>query len=205
MRKPVRKLCYPDRPFSKIMKVNRQLLKDCANGDRRAQFQLYKSCYSVLMGVCIRYKKNQDEAAEVLNMGFLKILNNIGKYREEVPFEAWIRRIMINTVIDEFRKYRKVQELIEYTDFTDDHNYYDQVDYNTADQNFDAEQLEMIIKRLPPISQKVFNLYAIDGFNHREIGEMLGISDGTSKWHLSFARKKIQEMIQNTLHSSKVI
>ena len=187
------------------MKVNRQLLLDCARGDRRAQFQLYKSCYSVLMGVCIRYRKDQDEAAEILNTGFLKILTKLEKYKEEVPFEAWIRRIMINTVIDEFRKNRKVQELIEHTDFTDDYKYTDQVDYNVADRNFDAEQLELLIKRLPPVSQKVFNLYAVDGYNHREIGEMLGISDGTSKWHLSFARKKLQEMIRTTIHSSKVI
>ena len=187
------------------MKVNRQLLSDCAQGDRRAQFQLYKSCYSVLMSVCMRYKKDQDAAAEVLNMGFLKILNNIGKYKEEVPFEAWIRRIMINTVIDEFRKNRKVQELMESTDFTEDQNYTDYVDYNTADRLFDAEQLEAIIKRLPPVSQKVFNLYAIDGYTHKEIADMLGISDGTSKWHLSFARKKIKEIIQQTIHSSKVI
>lgn len=187
------------------MKVDRQLIMDCARGDRRAQFQLYKSCYSVLMGVCIRYKKDQDEAAEILNAGFLKILNNLEKYKESVPFEAWIRRIMINTVIDEFRKNRKVKELVEHTDFTETHKYNDQVEYNTADRNFDAEQIELLIKRLPPVSQKVFNLYAVDGYNHREIGEMLNISDGTSKWHLSFARKKLQEMIRNTIHSSKVI
>ncbi|MEL6924377.1 MAG: RNA polymerase sigma factor [Bacteroidota bacterium] len=185
--------------------VDRQLLKDCARGDRRAQFQLYKRCYSVLMGVCIRYKKNEEDAAEVLNMGFLKILNNIGKYREEVPFEAWIRRIMINTVIDEFRKNRKVQELMETTDFSEHNNFTDFVDYNTADRLFDAEQLEAIIKMLPPVSQKVFNLYAIDGYSHKEIGAMLDISDGTSKWHLSFARKKIQEIIQTTINKSKVI
>ena len=185
--------------------VDRQLLKDCARGDRRAQFQLYKRCYSVLMGVCMRYKKNEEDAAEVLNQGFLKILNNIDKYREEVPFEAWIRRIMINTVIDEFRKNRKVHELMETTDFSEQNNFTDYVDYNTADQIFDAEQLEAIIKMLPPVSQKVFNLFAIDGYSHKEIAAMLDISDGTSKWHLSFARKKIKEIIQSTINKSKVI
>lgn len=157
------------------------------------------------MGVCIRYKQDEDEAAAILNVGFLKILNNIAKYKEDVPFEAWIRRIMINTVIDEFRKNRKVQELIEYSDFSEEESFTSFIDYNNAEKLFDVEQLEAIIKRLPPISQKVFNLYAIDGYNHKEIGEMLGISDGTSKWHLSFARKRIQEIMQKSINSTKVI
>ncbi len=187
------------------MKVSQQLIQDCVNGDRRAQFQLYKSCFNILMGVCMRYKKDEDEAASILNMGFLKILNNLGKYKPEAPFDAWIRRIMINTVIDEFRKNRKVKELIEHTDFSETESYTKAVDYNTADQMFDAERLEGFIKKLPNVTQKVFNLYAIDGYNHKEVGEKLGISDGTSKWHLSSARKKLQEMIQNAINASKVI
>jgi len=187
------------------MNVSHQLIQDCKNGDRKAQFQLYKSCFNILMGVCMRYKKDEDEAASVLNIGFLKILNNLDKHRPEVPFEAWIRRIMINTVIDEFRKNRKVRELIEHTDFSESESYNKAVDYNTADQKFDAERLEAFIKRLPPVSQKVFNLFAIDGYSHKEIGEMLGISDGTSKWHLSSSRKKLQEMIQQAINASKVI
>ncbi len=187
------------------MEISQQLLKDCQNGDRRAQFQLYKSCFNVLMGVCMRYKKDESESASVLNQGFLKILTNLDKYDPKVPFEAWIRRIMINTVIDEFRKNRKVRELIEHTDFTEHNAITTQVDYNLADQKFDAERLEALIKQLPPVSQKVFNLYAIDGYSHKEIGEMLGISDGTSKWHLSSARKKLQEMIQQAINAHKVI
>ncbi len=187
------------------MKVSQQLIQDCIKGDRRAQFQLYKSCFNVLMGVCIRYKKDESEAASVLNMGFLKILNNLEKYNPSAPFEAWIRRIMINTVIDEFRKNRKVRELIEHTDFSENGHLSKAVDYNTADQMFDAQRLELFIKKLPPVSQKVFNLYAVDGYSHKEIGEMLGMSDGTSKWHLSSARKKLQEMIHQAINASKVI
>ena len=187
------------------MKVSQQLIQDCIHGDRRAQFQLYKSCFNILMGVCMRYKKDEDEAASVLNMGFLKILTNLEKFKPGVPFDAWIRRIMINTVIDEFRKNRKVRELIEHTDFSESESYIKTVDYNTADQMFDAERLEGFIKQLPTVSQKVFNLYAIDGYNHKEIGELLGISDGTSKWHLSSARKKLQDMLQKAINASKVI
>lgn len=187
------------------MNINPQLIKDCKKGDRRAQFQLYKTCFPVLMGVCIRYRKSQNDAAEILNVGFLKVLNKIGTYKTEVPFEAWIRRIMINTLIDDFRKNRKVKELIEHTDFSEEERFHDVIDYDRADKVFDAEHLELLIKQLPPVSQKVFNLYAIDGYIHREIAEMLGISVGTSKWHLSFARSKLQEMMKQTINSSKVV
>ena len=177
------------------MKISTQLISDCQQGNRRAQFQLYQSCFSTLMGVCMRYKKNESEAVEILNIGFLKILKNLDKRQPNAPFEAWIKRIMINTAIDDFRKNRKVKELIEHTDFEDYHSHEGLVELNTADLKFDAEQLENMIKRLPPVSQKVFNLFAIDGFSHKEIAEMLGISNGTSKWHLSFARKKLKEFI----------
>ena len=187
------------------MDINPQLLKDCMNGDRRGQFQLYKSCFNLLMGVCIRYRKSEDEAASILNIGFLKILNNLNKYKKEVPFDAWIRRIMINTIIDDFRKNRKVRELIEHTDFSEYETGTELIDFNQADQLFDAEQLERFIRNLPPVSQKVFNLYAIDGYAHKEIADLLGISEGTSKWHLSSGRKKIQEMMQKAINSSKVM
>ncbi len=186
------------------MQISRQLLQDCRRKDRKAQFALYKACYSILMSVCMRYKRNKDDAAAVLNEGFLKILNNLDKYDDSTPFEAWIKRIMINTIIDEFRKNRKVKELIEYTNFEEEERYADQFDFNTADQQFDAEDLEVIIQTLPPMTQKVFNLYAIDGYTHKDIADLLDISDGTSKWHLSSARKKLQEAIQTKMNSAKV-
>lgn len=184
--------------------MNLQLLQDCKKGDRKAQFQLYRLCYPTLMRVCLRYQKNESEAAAALNTGFLKILKNIDKYSGKASFEAWIKRIMINTMIDEFRKNRKVRELIEHTDFSESHHVNTQVSYNEADEKFDAEELEILIQALPPMSQKVFNLYAIDGFSHKEIGAMLKISDGTSKWHLSFARKKLREWIREKMKRKNV-
>ncbi len=182
--------------------IDSQLLKDAAKGDRRAQFQLYKRCSSVLMSVCVRYRRSEDEAVGMMNAGFLKILQNLEKYGGETPFEAWIRRIMINTLIDDFRKNRKVSELIENHDFTDTHDHDTLVDFNTADLRFDAAQLEAMIRKLPPVSMKVFNLFAIDGYSHQEIGAMLRISEGTSKWHVSFARQRLREMLtkENAVH-----
>lgn len=187
------------------MAINPQLIKDCARGDRKAQFQLYRSCFGLLMSVCLRYRKNEDDAAEILNVGFMKVLTNLDKYKDKVPFEAWIRRIMINTLIDDFRKNRKVKELIESTDFEHEEIFTSSVNYNEADLHFDADDLQNMVNQLPPMSRKVFNLYAIDGYSHKEVGAVLGISDGTSKWHLSFARKKLQNMVQEAMKSSKII
>lgn len=178
------------------MNVDPHILEACRRSDRKAQSALYKQCFSLLMGVCVRYVKQEDEAVALLNMGFLKILNNLDRYRSEVPFEAWIRRIMINTVIDEYRKNKKHKALIEYTDQEDKAVYTsDSVAYNDAAEQLEAEEIEQMIRALPPVSQQVFNLYAIDGYSHKEIGEMLRISVGTSKWHVSFARQKIREML----------
>ena len=195
--------CHPSK---ETMKLDKKLLQLCLKGDRKGQFKLYEKCFHMLMSVCIRYKQDQDEAAEMLNQGFLKILTNLDKYQEHIPFEAWAKRIMVNVLIDDFRKNRKVKELIEYTDYSNyDAKPHDQVDYNAADLIFDAEMLERMIRALPPMNRKVFNLFAIDGFNHKEISELLGISVGTSKWHLNSARKKLKAMMKQHLHSTKVM
>ena len=187
------------------MKIDPTLLEDCRRGERKAQFMLHRLCFPVLMGVCMRYRKSEQEAASMLNVGFLKILDNLGKYNANVPFEAWAKRIMINVLIDDFRKSRKVKELIEYTDFSEANYKETPVDYNDADKLFDAQQLEAFIQALPATSRKAFNLFAIDGYSHKEIAAMLNISEGTSKWHVSFARKKLQEMMQRSANSSRVV
>ena len=176
------------------MIIDQKLLNDCLANKRRAQHDLYKLCYGMLMSVCLRYERNKGDAEELLNMGFLKILTKLDRYQTHVPFEAWIRRIMINTIIDEFRKNKKKNETIEYTDF-EDQNYDRHVDFNDADKKFDAAELEEMITRLPDMSRKVFNMHVIDGFSHKEVSDELGISVGTSKWHVANARKMLKEMI----------
>lgn len=187
------------------MNITPHLLESCKRRDRRAQAELYKACYSMLMGVCMRYMKQEEGAREVLNLGFLKILNNLQKYQPQVPFEAWIRRIMINTLIDEYRKQKKHKETITYTEFDDTNSHTNFIDLNEADQRFDAEAIEAIIHQLPDMSRQVFNLYAIDGYSHKEIADMLNISDGTSKWHVSFARKRIKELLSKAMKKIKTV
>lgn len=185
------------------MDIEKELLDACIKEERRAQFELYRRCYSMLMSVCLRYQKNKDDAEFMLNRVFYKILTNLHRYDPQVPFEAWIRRIAINTCIDQFRK--DSRNKIQYLDEPMDVAPVTVMDYNEADKRFDAEELEMMIKKLPPVSQKVFNLYVIDGYNHREIGEKLNMSEGTSKWHLNNARTKLKALLLKIMNHVAVL
>lgn len=145
------------------------------------------------MGICLRYAKDRDTASEMLNMGYMKILKSLSTYKPEIPFKAWIRKIMVNTLIDEYRKNKREREKLTYVE-----QYYDSSDFsdvNEAVSRMDFSAILDHINALPEATRKVFNLYAIDGYSHKEIGELLGISEGTSKWHLNAARQKLKEQI----------
>lgn len=181
------------------MEISKEILDGCKANKRKAQFLLYKQCYSILLSVCLRYESNKEDAEFLLNQGFLKIVTKIESYKGDRPFEAWIRRIMINTIIDDYRKHNKDRNIIQFKDILNDGTENEWVEYNVADLNFEAEELLGFIEKLPAESKKVFVLYAIDGYAHKEIAEMLDISDGTSKWHVSFARKKLRELIAQSI------
>lgn len=172
-----------------------QLLNECIKGKRRAQFELYKLCYPFLMRVCRRYRQNEDEVAAMLNTGFLKILNNLKKYNTNTPFEAWAKRIMINTLIDDFRKTKKEKDRVFYAETPKLVAIGKAIDYNDAEKYFDANHIQKIIHQIPKMNRQVFNLFAIDGFSHKEIAIKLGFSEGTSKWYVSTARKQIKELL----------
>lgn len=156
------------------------------------------------MSVCCRYKSNKEDAEEILNIGFLKILNSMDKYQDKVPFIAWIRRIMINTIIDEYRKSKNERENMEYMDINESKYSNTEYEGNTADLELDATDLLKMLDNLPDMSKKVFNLYAIDGYSHKEISEMLNISVGTSKWHVSFSRTELKKIIEKSKVKSRI-
>ena len=179
------------------MNIRPNVIALCIKQDRKAEYELYKQSYSFLMGICLRYAKDKDTAAEILNMGFLKILANLKQYNPQIPFGAWIRKIMINTLIDEYRKSKKEKERITYVE-----NYYETNDYadvNEALTRYSYEQIIFEINKLPLATKKVFNLFVIDGYSHKEIAELLAISEGTSKWHLNTARQKLKEQLESKL------
>lgn len=181
------------------MNIDPDLLIACQKGERKAQFTLYKQCYGVMMSVCFRYENNKDDAEFLLNKAFYKILKNLDSYKEKVPFEAWIRRITINTAIDEYRKNQRSK--LDFVEEPMKASPLEGLDYNEADKKFDADELLALVKKLPAASQRVFNLYVIDGYNHKEIAEQLEMSEGTSKWHLSNARKKLKELMKNVMNN----
>ncbi|MFN0276542.1 MAG: RNA polymerase sigma factor [Chitinophagales bacterium] len=180
------------------MNIEPALLKRCASGERKAQYELYKQSFSLLMSVCSRYASNKDDALALLNEGFCKILIHADKHKEHIPLAVWMRRVMINTAIDEFRKNKKYKEQIQLKDFSD-HSVdlqYDDYEENLYDATIEADRMQNMLNKLPAVSGKVFNLFAIDGYSHKEISELLGMSEGTSKWHVNNARTLLKQMLQ---------
>jgi RNA polymerase sigma-70 factor (ECF subfamily) len=179
------------------MNIQPQLIALCIKQDRKAEYELYRLSYSYLMSICMRYAKDKDTASEILNMGYLKILKSLGSYNPEVPFKAWARKVMVNTLIDEYRKNKREREKVVYVE-----EYFDNSDFSEVNQalsRINCKQIFEQINRLPEATKKVFNLFVIDGYSHREIGEMLEISEGTSKWHLNAARQKLKEYIETSV------
>lgn len=182
------------------MNVQPQLIARCIKHDRKAEYELYKLSYSYLMSICMRYSKDRDSASEALNNGYLKILKNLETYRPEIPFKAWIRRIMVNTLIDEYRKNKRDREHVTYVE-----DYYETsgfAEVNEALSRINCRQILEEINKLPEATKKVFNLFVIDGYSHKEIGDMLDISEGTSKWHLNAARQRLKGYVENTVLTS---
>lgn len=176
------------------MLIQTTLIKSCIEGKRQAEYELFKLCYPYLMSICIRYTRNQHKAKEVLNLGFYKILSNLNKFEQQSPIKPWIRKIMINTLINEFKKEKLHSQKIEYVEtYFDDQNF---SDMNDCLSRSNSQEIYDFIARLTPASQQVFNLYFIDGYKHREIAEMLNISEGTSKWHLNTAREKLKDLLK---------
>jgi RNA polymerase sigma factor (sigma-70 family) len=176
------------------MNIQPTLIASCIKRDRKAEYELYKNTYSYLMSICLRYTRDKDMASEMLNVGFLKILSNLEKYNLAIPFKVWIRKIMVNTLIDEYRKTKREKERVTYVE-----EYYDSANYSEANEalsKINVQQIYALINDLPEATKQVFNLFVIDGYAHKEIADMLGISEGTSKWHLNAARQKLKDRIE---------
>lgn len=174
------------------MKIDEKLLNDCIKRKRPAQNQLYKEVFSYLMNICMRYKNDYNTAGASLNAIFLKVLTNLNKFNKKDSFIPWMKRIAVNHLIDEYRKEKREKEKIRFEDELVNSN---SSTHHIMEAKLESEYLLKMIQRLPQTTAQVFNLYAIDGFKHKEIAEMLEMSENTSKWHVSEARKKLQSML----------
>lgn len=168
-----------------------QIWERCKSQDRQAQSELYQYFSAKMYALCIRYAKDQDDAADILQNGFIKVFRKCELFEGKGSLEGWIRKVMVNTAIESHRK-NKVRFLST-----------DELTGQEIDQagsfsltHLDYKDLLALIKKLPMGYRTVFNLYAIEGYNHKEIAEMLEISEGSSKSQLSRARSWLKERIQ---------
>lgn len=142
-----------------------------------------------MYGICLRYTKDQTAAEDVLQDGFIKIYKHIGQFRNKGSFEGWMRRIMINTAIE---RYRKRHHLHNATEISEAYNLADEKDFL---DDLSASEVMKLVHELTPQYKVVFNLYVVEGYSHKDIAEKLSISEGTSKSNLARARKILQEKI----------
>ncbi|TSJ43574.1 sigma-70 family RNA polymerase sigma factor [Mucilaginibacter corticis] len=176
------------------------LIKGCVKQDRKSQKMLYKAFYGFSMAICLRYAGDRDEAAEVMNQGFFKVFTKIETYDSTRPFKAWLGRIMTNVSIDYYRANLKMAyaEDLEQAEHIHDASV-------ATDNNLNYNDLLAMVQRLPQGYRTVFNLFAIDGYSHEEIADMLNINIGTSKSNLFKARQKLKQMILDADESSNYI
>jgi len=172
-----------------VLRGEQDFITACVNKEKWALKKLYEDFYSKMLGVCLRYSNNHDDASDILHEGFIKVFRNISKYQPGTSLNAWIRRIMVNASIDFYRKEtrRRTEDL---------ETVYD-VSMKGADavSQMTAKEILECIQILSPAYRSVFNLYVIEGYSHREVAEILGITESTSRSNLVKARIKLKQLI----------
>lgn len=168
----------------------KQLITGCLNGDRKAQKALYDKYSRRMMAVCLRYVKDTEDARDLLQEGFVKLYTNIRKYTGEGSFEGWVRKIFVNCALERLRHH----DVLKNADDISEMEYADIPDESTASE-VSADEIMRCVLSLPDGFRTVFNLFAIEGYSHKEIGEQLNISESTSRSQYMRARKLLQKMI----------
>jgi RNA polymerase sigma-70 factor (ECF subfamily) len=168
-----------------------KLVKDCLKGKLQAQRELYELFSKEMLGVCYRYTRSIRDAEDVLQEGFVKVFHHLAQYRNEGDLGAWIRRIMVNTALNYLKRNRKYQQEMFFTE-----EYLHPVTEENPIVKLQAKEIADLIRQLPQGYQVIFNLHAIEGYSHVEIGEMLGISDGTSRSQYARARNLLITWIE---------
>lgn len=173
------------------MQKVKEIIDGCLSGSRRDQELLYRRYSPRLYAVCLQYMGNTEEARDVLQEGFIKVFENLSRYNHEGSFEGWMRRIIVNTALEKYRNRYYLSRVDDIEDVNEPASEPDTEDF----AGLEAFDLLKMVMELPPKYRMVFNLYAIEGYSHREIGDMLNISEGTSKSNLSRARDILQKKV----------
>ena len=170
------------------------LIKGCIAGERASQARLYNLYARKMMGVCMWYARNREEAEEILQDGFMRVFTYIHKYSAIGSFEGWIRKIMINAALFKHRNKSHLSPVVEFNP-----DIHDGASDSSVLSLLDAKELMALVQSLPSVYRMVFNLHVLEGMKHREIAELLGIAEGTSKSNLADARA----ILQKTLNANK--
>lgn len=167
-----------------------EILKGCRKHNASSQKELYKYCFAAMMRICIRYNKNTDDAAACYNASMMKVLSRIAQYKGDGPFLGWVRMVVVNTCISEIKSRARF-----------DYKYLDEIGNDNLltanpEESLDAGDILSLVQQLPASYSAVFNMYVMEGYSHQEIGKILNIPEGTSKWYLYESRKILKERIQ---------
>jgi len=176
--------------------TEKELVEGCIQNDRRCQEVLYRKFFPKMIQMCMRNTNDRDIAMEIVNNGMLKVFKKLHTFKFSGSLEGWIRKIVYHSLADYFKKHSKYLHFLVLEEKDD-------VVHEKSVSNLFYEDLLSLVGRLPDNTQEVFRLYAIEGFSHKEIGQQMGLSEGTSKWHLSSARKQLKEMIEKTNFSNR--
>lgn len=173
------------------------LIHGCLQGNRRMQEELYRRFSPRMYAVCLRYAGNTEEAEDILQEGFLKVFKKMDSFRSEGSFEGWMRRIFVNTAIEHFRRKRYLLPVTEREENTIEGKYLSVLD------DLAARDIMALVQELSPGYRTVFNMYVVEGFTHKEIADILGISEGTSKSQLSRAKVILQDMVKQFIDQQR--
>jgi RNA polymerase sigma factor (sigma-70 family) len=167
-----------------------QLIAGCLQNKREEQYKLYQLMSRKMFAVCLRYAKDRESAEDILQEGFVKVFNSLEKFRGDGSFEGWVRRIMVNTAVEYYRKNVKMYPIISIEERVVE------TEFDTIGDDLEVADIYKMIENLSPGYKTVFNLYIVEGYSHKEIAEMLKISEGTSKSQLARARYLLMEMVE---------
>jgi len=172
------------------------LIKGCIDGNRQMQELLFKKFSPKMYGVCLRYSGNVDDANDLLQEGFIKVFKNLLKFRGDGSFEGWMRRIFVNTSIEHFRKKVKLYNVTEVQE-----NTIEDSDLNILD-TLAEKDIIILVNELSPGYKTVFNMHVIEGYSHKEIADMLGITEGTSKSQLARAKGVLKKSLEKMINKA---
>lgn len=186
--------------FGKKNYTDEELVEGCARNERRAQEALYRRFFPEMLRMCRRYTRDEDTAIEMVNNGFLRVFKKIHTFAFKGSLEGWVRRLVYHSMADYFRDNARYLHFLVFEER-------DAAIPERGHEIFYEEDILRAVGTLPPVSQEVFRLYAIEGYSHAEIAVNLGMSEGTSKWHLSTARQKLREIlsVQSLPHNNQRI